>query len=152
MNEEQENFESLKKLLTLKRYEQPPPGYFNELPHRVWKRIETENARPTFWARVFPAIGLKPAVAYAFGLVVCGTLIIGIGSALRTPDEQQLAGPLLQTDALKATPLTSVGLAQQSVLIASNDFSNTNPAISEPSLYPGPVQLNVQPVGFRQTP
>jgi hypothetical protein len=91
MNAGPENFERLRRLLVLKRYEQPPQGYFVEFPSRVIARIEglgaqTENgvsktglvsleSLQRFWE------GLQSTVLCraAFGAVACALLVIGQG-------------------------------------------------------------------------
>jgi hypothetical protein len=90
MNPETENFDQLRRLLALKRHEQPPPGYFNNFSAQVIARIKAgERAEDTFsvgrwlwegaWLqRLWSAIETKPALAGAFGVLVCGLLVSGI--------------------------------------------------------------------------
>jgi hypothetical protein len=65
----------LLKLLALKRYEQPPPGYFEDFSGRVLARLETgpmvpePNAWQAFWSR-FELHPMWGSLA-ACGLVVC---------------------------------------------------------------------------------
>ena len=90
MNPETENFEQLRRLLALKRHEQPPPGYFNNFSGQVIARIKAgERGEDSFnlgrWVwegawlqRLWSAIETKPALTGAFGVLVCGLLISGI--------------------------------------------------------------------------
>ena len=90
MRPEPENFEQLRRLLVLKRYEQPPPGYFDKFSSQVIARIEAgEQAADAMslgrwlwdgvWLqRVWEALENKPALAGVFGVCVCGLLIVGI--------------------------------------------------------------------------
>src|SRR5438067_12240806 len=87
---ETENFEQLRRLLALKRHEQPPPGYFNNFSAQVIARIKAgEQAEDSFgigqwfWGsawlqRLWSAIETKPALAGAFGVLVCGLLLSGV--------------------------------------------------------------------------
>jgi hypothetical protein len=90
MSQDTENFEQLRRLLKLKRYEQPPPRYFNEFSSRVIARIERgeQGDRNTLagrmlweapWLhRIWAALEAKPLMTGAFGLAVCATLITGV--------------------------------------------------------------------------
>jgi hypothetical protein len=90
MNPEQENFDALRRLLKLKRYEQPPPRYFNDFSSQVIIRIKAggpENAESILerlfteapWVRsLFSAFETKPAVAWGFGATVCALVVSGI--------------------------------------------------------------------------
>jgi hypothetical protein len=44
MNDNQQNFDELKRLLKLKQYEVPPPGYFNRFSDNVVSRIRAGEA------------------------------------------------------------------------------------------------------------
>jgi hypothetical protein len=90
MNSEQENFHQLRRLLTVKRYEHPPPGFFDGLSTRIISRIRAGDAGDAgagiayfFWEapwvqRLLSALEHRPALAGAFGLSVCGLLLAGI--------------------------------------------------------------------------
>lgn len=157
MNPEEQDFESLKKLLSVKRHEQPPPGYFNDLPRQVWKRIEANEGQPTFWERFMTSFALKPAVAYTFGLVVCGTLIVGIGSALKT-DEKPVSDVLSGISAgggpsLPMVPTVGLGQnTQDRLMTGKQEGSSTNPLFNAAPLYPAGTQFNQEIAPASYTP
>lgn len=70
--------DSLKKLLRLKRYEQPPPRYFSEFSDRVISRIERGEGRSSWWARF--GFDLRPALAASAGIVACGLIVYGVAT------------------------------------------------------------------------
>jgi hypothetical protein len=75
-----ENFDALRRLLGLKRHEQPPPGFFLDFPDRVLARLEMADAHQAvpWWRRYFEALDLKPALAAAFGLAVVSMYFVGL--------------------------------------------------------------------------
>ncbi len=151
MNPDQENFDDLRKLLVLKKYEQPPPGYFAELPTRIWTRIEREPSE-SFWERFLPNFGINPAMAYSFGLLACGTLVFGIGYSLRTTEGTETAIRPLSDDiwdspAPKVAASDSLGLSN---FQSMTHMASTNPVMSAgplPSLF-GTPSIQVAPVNF----
>jgi len=90
MNQNTENFEQLRRLVKLKRYEQPPPGYFNGFSREVIARIKLgERGEDSavigrlLWEapwlqRIWAAFEAKPVLAGAFGLAMCAFLISGV--------------------------------------------------------------------------
>ncbi len=89
MKPESENFEALQRLLALKRYEQPPPGYFNGFADRVLRRIDSGGDLHPLrgWERLPTSLSFKPALAGAFGLAVVGIYTFGL-SVSHFVDEQ----------------------------------------------------------------
>ena len=63
MNPEQDNFESLRRLLVLKRYEQPPPGYFEGFSRHITLRLSTGDLAetPRGLERLLSEIPVAPA-------------------------------------------------------------------------------------------
>lgn len=83
MNSQSDNFERLQKVLALKRYEQPPPGYFENLSARIIQRIEAAEAGHQTWLqRLGFGFAFKPALVCSMGVLACGLLCVGIVSAL----------------------------------------------------------------------
>ena len=85
-----ENFDQLRKLLALKRYEQAPPGYFNNFSSKVIARLAAAEAAPSlsWWQKLGFQFDLKPALMCGLSVVVCGLLSAGvITSAFKSADQ-----------------------------------------------------------------
>ena len=104
-------FEELRRLLVLKRYEQPPPGYFDRFPDEVISRIrELESAEglanlqpPLPWLqRLWNALEAKVVFPTAFGAAVCSVLVLGL---MRSSVLQ--ASPVHITERLDGTPYSA---------------------------------------------
>lgn len=155
MNRDSENFESLRRLLALKRHEQPPPGYFNRFSGQVIARIkagEKGEAAPAlerwlgeaaWWRRICAVLEAKPLFAGAFGAAVCALLISGIVYSERAeptpavpPQVATAAEPVESLASAPAVPVAPAALQARAV-------SSTNPV--DPSLNALFDQLRVQP-------
>lgn len=100
MSNETQEFEKLRKLLKIKNYEQPPPGYFNNFSTKVTNRIEAEARRKqdkphdAYWLQKFVnLLESNPLAAGLFGVCTCGLLIAGIAySQYREPTDYAASG------------------------------------------------------------
>jgi hypothetical protein len=100
MNENENNFDSLRQLLKLKRQENPPPGYFNNFSSRVTARIRAGEAiaggsaaerlavEAPWLMKFLQFFEAKPAFAGGFALALCLLLLGGIVFADRSDVEQ----------------------------------------------------------------
>ncbi len=97
MSQETQNFEHLRRLLKLKRYEQPPFNYFHNFSTQVLHRIELaesgEHDSPMIapfpghasWVQqVVAALVSRPAVLGAFSLAICASLVAGVTNSGRS--------------------------------------------------------------------
>ena len=112
MNPDPGTFEELRRLLVLKRHEQPPPGYFDRFPREVIARIkESESAAnlaivqpPVPWLQwLWKALEAKAVFPTAFGAAVCSVLIFGlmrssVVQASAIPASERLEGVLYVPD------------------------------------------------------
>ncbi len=135
MNPSTEEFDRLRKLLALKRREQPPPGYFDHFSDKIMARIEAEGLRNSWWQRLLPEWEAKPVLACAYGLVVMGLLAIGVGVSQSLDTEEaaapDLGRPWFAQPAGSDTELrVSVPVAQASLTGQTNPASSVNPVIS----------------------
>jgi hypothetical protein len=136
MNQDTENFEQLRRLLALKRHEQPPPGYFNAFSGQVIARIKNGERgeggafiERLLWEapwlqRIWAAFEAKPVLAGVFGVAMCGLLITGVVYSDRA-DVSSLA-------LVPATETESAPMALADVSAADHPFF-AKPVILEPS-------------------
>ena len=141
MNESEDNFESLRRLLALKRHEIPPPGYFNNFSDRVVARIragETAGSwekAGSFWLlNFFRIFETKPAFAGAFASSLCMLLLFGVIYTERpdsTPKTSLLAtmqAPAISLAANTTTPAAAPDLSASSQPMGL--MISTNPVLS----------------------
>jgi hypothetical protein len=160
MNENENNFESLRRLLAFKNRETPPLGYFNNFSAQVVSRIRAAESRKSAgvmeqlfaeapWLLKFvQAFEFKPAFAGVFASALCLVLVFGIVNAERPDAAPQ---PLLTQSAQVSSPLAMasptdfVPPAESSGLMTdSNSVLNLGPVAS---LFNQPDQL-AQQVSF----
>ncbi|MEW6302356.1 MAG: hypothetical protein AB1705_02730 [Verrucomicrobiota bacterium] len=147
MNTAPDEFEKLRKLLALKRHEQPPPRYFSEFSEKVRLRVETEAApKESLWERLAATLNIQPLTAAAYGAAVCAIMVVGVKLAYQTGTET--AG---QPDTLVATPqmqpvdplVPNQGLAGQPV--SATTETNPPPGLFSPVITP---ETKAEPVKF----
>jgi hypothetical protein len=154
MNENQPNFESLRRLMALKRHETPPPGYFNNFSRQVIARIrageadaasfsdQTFGSLPWF-LRLFQTLETRPAFAGGFASMLCGLLVVGVVLAQR-PESVSMA--IMQPPAQEAAPLiASATPPVNKIFIADN---STNAVVNFPSYPIGSTPASVQLAAF----
>jgi len=84
MNSDPRTFEGLRRLLVLKRYEQPPPGYFDRFPGEVIARIREYESEASMgpgmpWLRrLWNALEYRAVLPATFGAAVCSVLVLGL--------------------------------------------------------------------------
>jgi len=156
MRSSQDDFVRLRKLLASKRYEQPPPGYFNHFSDRVIARIEVEefSRGSHWWAWLMEKLEAKPILACAYGLAVSSLLLVGFRFS-EILDQKVAEAPLPGGLDLASVPhqpalpgsFGSVGLFDRSAVAYTTSLS---PALRQQplgDLYRG-NGLRVQATGF----
>ncbi len=150
MNRETENFEQLRQLLVLKRYETPPPGYFEGFSTEVINRIRAEQRlagvtlrerltwEAPWFERLISIFEGRPALAGIFGAAVCGLLLTALvySEANQTGMHPgaQTGSISLQTPATPEMPSTA-GLPMG--MMAGNGLGA--PAAPSSGFVPGPT-------------
>jgi hypothetical protein len=145
MKPDSENFDSLRRLLALKRHEQPPPGYFNYFSRDVIARIRAgetggEMTLASSWVeRLLGMFDVKPVFAGAFGMAVCAVLISGvIASEQAAPAGSPVADTGSGSTAYVSSPPAGPAIAREVVLAPDS----SNAVVSQQSLFD---QFQAQP-------
>lgn len=103
------------KLLRIKRFESPPPGYFHRLPDQIRARIERDDEREprlaSWWRSLLAPLRQRPSLAGANVLILAGAglLATSLGRSLLRNQEaggSQVAGqqPVFCYDIATAGP------------------------------------------------
>jgi len=127
MSNAPEEFEEIQKLLKLKRYEQPPPGYFNNFSTLVINRLEREGAQSaaqSSWINRFLAsLETNPFAAGTFGMSVCALLVSGIAWSQYRP-------PIAATDSNMNLAVTDAGLITRTPAWKTASVDSLNPTMA----------------------
>ncbi len=139
MHPEQDDFESVRCLLALKRHEVPPPGFFDAFPDAVRARIRAGRTRPVipWWQRLFRPAQWRPALAGACAVAVGGVVVwhAGFGQTARLPMYPSLARGEQASAPNHLTPLhamssvTGLGDAELASSVAN---SSMRPVVGAP--------------------
>lgn len=141
MNQDQQNFESVRRLLALKRHEVPPPGYFNNFSRQVLARIRAGEAEESAgmvaampwlfsWLQ---KLETKPVFAGGFATALCLLLIFGAVLAQR-PETSAQAQAFFQSTPHEATSMPMVAVGTPMAFAQSPgqmmEENSTNPMVS----------------------
>lgn len=139
MDPEQDDFLQLRRLLALKRHEQPPPGYFEHFSGNVIARVRAGEATAKFslaealswdapWLqKLLGIVQNRPVLAGGFGFAACSLLVAGL--LFSEPNNaQELSGAPLTTAATAMAPQLHAGAG---VIPAGYDGSATVTPVSD---------------------
>lgn len=132
MNPDSQNFDSLRRLLALKRHEIPPPGYFDRFSRDVMARIKAgedggEAGIELSWLRrLLSVFDVKPVFAGAFGTAICAFVISGVISSDHTSVMGSIAPSSGNSSMAAALPVSANGSTAEESLMASNTNSGTS--------------------------
>jgi hypothetical protein len=121
-----ENFDQLRKLLALKRYEQAPPGYFNNFSGKIIARLAAAEGAPSlsWWDKLALQFDFKPVLMCGLGVVVCALLSAGvISSALRNTDQPPVG-------LVMGPPINSPAAVPFNAIITDDAAESTQPVFS----------------------
>ena len=144
MNQNEQNFDVLKKLLQLKQHEVPPPGYFHHFSGQVVSRIragegsytqsmtERLQAEAPWMVSIFRIFETRPGLIGAFATSLClllvGVVIFAERSEHATKNFLAISEPAAMPTGNSVTAMTTPAL------VAGSDNSgivaSTNPVTS----------------------
>jgi len=149
MTPESENFEELRRLLALKRHEQPPPGYFTDFSAKVVARIEAaqEAAQLPWWRRAFLGLDAKPAMVCACSLAISGLVVLGLSVASWNDGVAQAELPSARGPVLVAAEVTPAPATAQVPTLTIAPPRDTAVSAMDPLVNPDSAPRELFPIG-----
>ena len=143
MNDSEQNFEDLKQLLKLKRYEIPPPGYFNDFSSQVISAIREERSGGALQVSsgaswIFRFLGIfdsRPGLVGGLATSLVLLLVFGVVLADHSDTDTVSMYPT-ETSAQATSPMAANTVSSVSDLASAGSDSSggitvsTNPAAS----------------------
>jgi hypothetical protein len=132
--------QQLQKLLRIKRFEQPPPGYFDraliEFHRRQREELLRRSATLIWWERFVSGLGTFRVPSYAYGAAFAGFVVVAtiVGSGLWAPykDPTDLGANRGVLSGLEAQ-----GVAASRLALSGNvDWSKFDHTASSPKVVP----------------
>ncbi|HAV63517.1 MAG TPA: hypothetical protein DCY13_14260 [Verrucomicrobiales bacterium] len=156
MKENPQEFESLRRLLVLKRHEVPPPGYFESFSAGVVGRIEAEDVRESggLLRQVLALFRARPAISWSF--CVASVLVLFASSTLFDPSPAGVQLPALDGNFAASAPEPTSRLSAASLVFSTNYQTaalDADPATAtnlplRDSLFSTPFYQRVEPINF----
>lgn len=137
MNSSPDDFKDLRRLLALKKHEQPPPGYFSYLPDKIQLRIEREDLSEysTWWEWFVRKLDAQPVLAGAYAFAISGLMLMGFKVSHDLQHEAGTEGLLLNTldpNAVQSGNTLQKHFANPAPLLYFSEFTSTEPVLDEP--------------------
>lgn len=130
MDPEQNDFLQLRRLLAIKRHEQPPPGYFDGFSREVIVRLRAGEAAPKSslaamlsweapWVQsLLGMVQARPVLAGGFGFAACSLLVAGLLFSEPNNAQELSTGPWAAATAM--APQIHAGAITTPVLYGSS--------------------------------
>jgi hypothetical protein len=155
MENNNENFEQLRRLMALKRHEVPPPGYFHAFSGNVIARLragqEQRHGQWSWLSQMWQTLQGRPAFAGVFGAGVCALILIGVFAA----EEPSVPPDLVHSPAIQANSpfLAATPVAAGAGLSSQVELSSTNPTVNAtPNLFDMVQPYQAMPVSATPQP
>ena len=143
MNETENNFDELRRLLQLKRHEAPPPGYFNRFSGQVIERIRVGEAerdqsisdrirsQAPWIFDLLHVFQTNPGIVVGSAISLCLLLVVGVIFAEHS--DTTLKSVMASSANVESPPVTSIAapaLAASAAPETSGIAVSTNPVTS----------------------
>jgi hypothetical protein len=137
----------LRRLLKLKRYEQPPPRYFNDFSSQVIARIKLgdrgESNAPlmvrilgqaSWLQRTLVGFDAKPVVTGAFYVAICAFIVTGLIHSESSGAQSMALIPNIESSGFSSEQIATALAANHPLLVkqAPREASSTDPIPAVP--------------------
>lgn len=155
MDSSNDEFAALRALLKLKRHEQPPPRFFDDLAHRVHQQLRGPDGlrRQSFLSLLGFEAGLKPALFFGLGvacsiLALCAVVNLLVQETRPASDLPQALSLALPYSSVTPPVASSTAHVLPTEIKSASESASTNPVFSPG----GPATLPIDGFRLRVTP